>query len=91
MISIEPSTGEVTYNPEYYVMKHYAHFIQPGAVRLETEGAWNSAAVAFENPNGSVVIEIQNAMDREEAVTLEHAEESITVKLAPNSFNTFVL
>lgn len=38
MIGINKQTGRVTYNPEYYLMKHISHFVLPGAHRLKTSG-----------------------------------------------------
>lgn len=91
MITINPATGEVIYNPEFYVMKHYAHFIKPGAVRLKTKGHWNSMASAFKNPSGDLVVVIQNALERPQKFTFEGEGKSFTVLLEKNSFNTFVL
>lgn len=91
MITIDPSGKNVTYQPEYYVMKHYTHFVDPGAVRLETEGHWNSVTTAFENPDGSRILVMQNALDQEEKVTIVDQDIEYTFLLAPNSFHTFVL
>ena len=38
MITIDPSTKEVIYEPEFYVMKHISHFIKPGAKKVVTKG-----------------------------------------------------
>lgn len=90
MINIDPKTKQVVYNPEYYVMKHFAGFIKKGATRIVTEGNWNSVVVAFENPDHSKIVVMQNAMDRAEKVTLQVDGEEHTVLLPPNSFHTFV-
>ena len=34
LITIDPDTRAVTYNPSSILMKHFAHFVEPGAVRL---------------------------------------------------------
>jgi len=61
LISVNRFTGEVVYNPEYYVMKHFCHFINTGATMLELENVpSNVKALAFENPNNNLVFLIQN-------------------------------
>lgn len=91
MITINPETKEVIYNPEYYVMKHYSHFIKPGAKRLKTTGHWNSMASAFLNPDGELIIIVQNALNRDQKFSFEGLDKSFTVTLERNSFHTFVL
>lgn len=91
MITIDPDTGKVIYNPEYYVMKHVSHFIRPGAVRLDLQGQWSSNALAFENPNGEKVLIIANPFQEERELNTRGSEVSFSAKLQPSSFNTFVL
>lgn len=91
MITVDPATKKVTYNPEFYVMKHYAGFIKPGAVRLRTEGHFNGMACAFENMDGSIVVVAQNPLDRELAFSFEGNGKGFTVSLEAQSFHTFVL
>ncbi len=52
-------------NPEYYVMRHFSHFVSPGAKVLGTTSHFNSMAIAFRNPDGTVVVVAQNALDEE--------------------------
>ena len=91
LITIEPDTKKVIYNPEFYVMKHFSHFISPDAVRLGTKGHWNGASLAFENPNGEIVLVVSNALDRERKFTFRRNDEEFSVVLERNSFNTIVL
>ncbi len=91
MITIVPETKEIIFNPEFYVMKHYSHFIRPGAVRLKTSGHWNSMGSVFKNPDGELIIVVQNALDREQRFSFEGYGTNFTVCLEKNSFNTFVV
>jgi len=45
--------GLVTRNPEYVALRHLAQHLRPGAVRVRATS--RNAAVAFRNPDGSVV------------------------------------
>lgn len=91
MITVDPARDQITYNPEFYVMKHYSNFIQPGAVRLKTQGHWTGNCVAFENPDGKRVIVMQNNMPKTRDFTLVDGQTHFTVTAQPFSLNTFVL
>lgn len=56
VVTIDPATGSITRNVEYYVLGHASRFILPGAYRIATtkQGEGIEAA-AFVNPNGSRV------------------------------------
>ncbi|WP_338396410.1 glycoside hydrolase family 30 beta sandwich domain-containing protein, partial [Oenococcus oeni] len=57
--------NKVTRNPEYYVMRHYSHYVKPGARVLESTGHFNSMGIAFRNPDDQIVVVVQNALERE--------------------------
>ncbi|MBR6558149.1 MAG: glycosyl hydrolase [Clostridia bacterium] len=79
--------GNITYNPEYYLLKHFSHFVKRGARLLRTEGNYNTNTTAFVNPDGSKVAVIINGFDFEKVVTIEGKNYT----LPPKSFNTIVL
>jgi glucosylceramidase len=90
MITVDSNTNEFKYNPEFYVMKHFSCFIKPSAVRLGTKGHLTGNALAFENPDGSNVVVVNNGMNRERLITVKEREVEFTVRLKPYSFNTFI-
>lgn len=90
MITINPNSAEVTYNPEFYVMKHFSHFIKPGAVRLGTKGHFTGNALAFENLDGTIVIIVNNSMKKDRKITIKANGLVQSVILKAGSFNTFV-
>jgi glucosylceramidase len=91
MITVDPQSGEYVKNPEYYVMKHFSHFIKKGAVRVGLKGHWTGTSVAFENPNGEIVAVINNGLNREREITIKYKTSEFTVSLKPLSFNTIVI
>lgn len=91
MITINPDTNEVIYNPEYYVMKHFSHFIASGAKRIGTKGHFSGNSLAFENPDGSIIVLVSNGMKKQRNMTLKANNKEYVVTLKPNSINTFVL
>ncbi len=53
----------VTRNVEYYLLGHLGKFVQPGAYRIDsnTYGSGSLEDVAFQNPDGSIVLLVLNA------------------------------
>ena len=90
MVTIDPKNGQVIFNPEFYAMKHFSAFVQPGAVLLKTCGHWNSVTTVFQNPDHSCVVVVQNALDQEMPFTFSGGGKRFTAALPPNSMNTFV-
>jgi glucosylceramidase len=81
----------VTYNPEFYVMKHLAHFVAPGSVRLDLQGPWSGNANAFQTPDRSTVVVCANPFSEQAEVVIDVASERFFLRLDARSFNTIVL
>ncbi|NEG56063.1 glycoside hydrolase family 30 protein [Bifidobacterium platyrrhinorum] len=94
LFSVDTEAKTFTRNPEYYVMRHYAHFVRPGARVLDVEGRFSSMASAYENPDGTLAVVVQNALEREVEFSFadpSNAGRAFTATLAPRSFSTFTL
>lgn len=63
LFTITADTHEVRHNPEYYVMRHFSKYVRPGAKVLGTTSHFNSMAIAFRNPDGTIVVVTQNALE----------------------------
>lgn len=83
------SDNGVVYNPEYYVMRHFSHFIRPGAVLRGVRGPCAANALAFENPDHSLVVQLCNPFSQERRLTVELDGTRFSASLAPFSFHTF--
>jgi glucosylceramidase len=90
MITVNSSTKEVIYNPEFYLLKHFSYFIKAGAKKLKTSGS-DSSLLAFINPDKSLVIIIANEENFGKNTNLQIGSENIKVTLKPHSFNSFVI
>lgn len=88
MITVNSKTKEITYNPEFYLLKHFSYFVQPGARKLKTSGN-NAELLAFVNPDKSLVIIIENKDEEARITNLQIGRKQMTVQLQPHSFNTF--
>ena len=79
--------GKPNYTPEFYLMKHFAHFVERGAKYVKMHGEFSSNCVAFENPNGEKVVVVMNPYKTEKIVELSGKSYS----LPPESINTVVV
>jgi glucosylceramidase len=53
--------GTLVRTPAYYVFRHVSQYVQPGALVVGTSGAGASDALAFKNPDGSIVAVVYNS------------------------------
>ena len=94
MITVNRETGKVTFNGEYYVMRHFSHFVKPGAKRMLTTGVWGDK-IAFVNPDRSTVLVVANSAEQPFLVTLNIAGrtsgQTLNATLPAQSVNTFVI
>ncbi|HEY0956720.1 MAG TPA: glycoside hydrolase family 30 beta sandwich domain-containing protein [Roseateles sp.] len=65
VVTIDPKTGQVTRNIEYYAFGHASRFVRRDARRIESEGGDAKQTgldhVAFTNPDGSTVLIVSNS------------------------------
>lgn len=85
MITVDPQAQRVTYNPDYYVMKHFSAIVPDGSARLEMSGPWAGDAVAFETPSGELAMAIMNPFQDARLMTVAWKGENHTFRLPPRS------
>jgi glucosylceramidase len=88
IITINSSTKEVIYNPEFYLLKHFSYYIQPGAKKIKTEGN-NPGLLAFQNPDKSLIVIIWNKEDDARETNIRIGNKMLKAPLKAHSFNTF--
>jgi glucosylceramidase len=94
LITVNQLTGNVTFNGEYYVMRHFSQFVKPGAKRVLTTGVW-SDQIAFVNPDGSTVLVMGNSAKQALPFALNLTGRAdgntLNVTLPARSMNTFII
>jgi len=90
LISVDSETKKITYNPEYYVMKHLSFFVATGAHKIKTDGDYKDV-LAFQNPDGRIILFIVNNEDLSLQMQLLIENNRIPVTIPPKSFNTVVV
>jgi glucosylceramidase len=58
LLVVDRSAKTLTATAAYYAFKHFSAYIVPGATRIGTQGT--NDALAFKNPDGSVIVEVYN-------------------------------
>jgi glucosylceramidase len=92
MISVDLQTGEYTTNPDYYVFKHLSHYVKRGARRIRTLSyAGYENLLAFRNPDGAIVVVVQNDMAEPAPLHLTIGRDTLAALLPGDSFNTIVI
>ncbi len=90
MITVTSSSGTITYNPEFFVMKHFSYYIKQGAARmLVTRSDSAVCPLAFKNPDGTIITIIANNSDSGIATTIRLGNRFLEVTLPAASISTF--
>lgn len=90
LISVDQEAKTYKYNPEYYLMKQFSHFVKPGAKLLTTNGEYDNV-LSFSNPDNSVVIIVTNEQSAVQDLKIKVGGKMIAANLKPQSINTFVV
>lgn len=88
-VTVDSHTNQISYNPHYYLFKHFSHYIEPGARRIKTEGSFTDC-IAFQNKNGDNVLVVKNSHSKAIKVTINFNGKLIHPVLPAHSFHTFV-
>ena len=91
MITVSPETKTVTWNPEYYVMRHFSGLMRPGARQLPVTGRMSGNAVACKNADGSRVVNINNPFDEPVTVCVRDGQAAWRMTLSACSVNSLVI
>lgn len=74
-------------NSHYYTMAHMSKVIKPGSFRIKSEGQISEGIYysAFENPDKSYSLLLQNDTDQQQAISVQQGEKSFTYNVLPKS------
>ena len=85
------SPANITFNVEYYILGHLGKFVVPGAYRINsnTFGAGSIEDVAFQNPDGSIVLLVLNSASNSGTFTVSFKGQSFNYTLQAGAVATF--
>jgi glucosylceramidase len=78
-------------NPSYFYIGHFSKYIKPGAVQLASTVNQGLFTVAFENPNGSKIVVIQNEKDKDFTVDIQGFDQKIKFLSKAHSISTIII
>lgn len=87
MISIDKASGKVTYNPEFYLMKHLSYFVEPGSRYIPVSSDPN--CLAFVKGDHLVILYYNSGAEKLASFAVKG--KCFSVNLKPKSLNTFQL
>ena len=90
-VDTRTSPTTITHNVEYYVLGHLAKFVVPGAHRIDsnTFNAEGIEDVAFQNPDGSIVLFALNSGSAPETFSVSWKDAYFNYTLPSQSVATF--
>ena len=90
-IDSSKSPATITNNVEYYVLGHLAKFVVPGAYRIDSNsfGHGSIEDVAFQNPDGSIVLLVLNSGSSTSSFTVSWKNQTFIYTLPAGAVATF--
>jgi O-glycosyl hydrolase len=89
LITIDQSTGNVTYNAGYYSVGHFSKFVVPGAVRIGSNTTASLDNVAFKNPDGSISLVVYNTSNSTQSFSTSWHGQTFNDTLASHATATY--
>lgn len=93
VVTINQSTGQITYNEEYYSIGHFSKFVRPGARRVSAlwaQSLTNMEAVAFVNTDGSKAMVISNYDNTFKTFTVKQGSKYFSYSIPSKAVATLV-
>ena len=87
LVSVDAAAKTYRYTHDYYLLKHLTHFVELSARNLLTSGTCDDA-LAFVNPDGSMVLLIRNELSHPQRVEIRVRSRAAMVELPPDSIGT---
>jgi O-glycosyl hydrolase len=89
LVTIDQNTGNVTYDAGYYSVGHFSKFVMPGAKRVASTTTANLDDVAFVNPNGSLVLIVDNTSSSTQSFSTSWAGQQFSDSLPSHGIATY--
>jgi glucosylceramidase len=89
IVTVNSSTGAITYDIEYYTMGHFSKYILPGAVRIYSSNALGMVSAAFLNTDGSKALVAFNDSASTQSFSVQWGNQSFAYTLPSLAGATF--
>jgi glucosylceramidase len=89
LVTIDSSTGVVSYPIDYYTLGHFSKFVLPGSVALWSSNAPGLISAAFATPDGKVVLVAYNDSSADKSFEVSWRGRSLVYSLPALAGATF--
>ena len=91
LIRVNSQNQTIDYTPEFYAVKHYSHFVAPGARLLASKPAAQDGkpVLVFRTVEGKIVIIAANFKDQVQHLTIRIGMRVLSADLPAHSMHTF--
>jgi glucosylceramidase len=89
LVTVNSSSGAVTYNTDFYTLGHFSKFVLPGAARIYSANANGVVSAAFKNPDGSKAVVAFNDTTGSKTFQVQWGSQSFSYTLASYACATF--
>ncbi len=91
VITVDPTTGQVTHNVEYHLLAHAGRFIPRGSVRVGSAARARSGvdSVAFHTPDDRIVLLALNPAGTTRRILIRHNGREVRQAIPARSLATF--
>jgi glucosylceramidase len=89
IVTVNSSTGAITYDIEYYTMGHFSKYILPGALRVYSSNTLGMVSAAFLNTNGSKALVAFNDSASTQSFSVQWGTQSFAYTLPSLAGATF--
>lgn len=93
LIRVRSVDRSFSYRPEFYAVKHFSHFVEPGSRVLaytSREQTGGTPVIVFCRPDGKRVVVTANQTDEPRTIHVQLGQKSLSAKLQAHSFHTFI-
>ena len=93
LVQVRSANLTYRYTPEFYAVKHFSHFVEPGSRVLayaSREQTGGTPVIVFCRPEGKRVVVTANQTDEPRTIHIRLDQKCLTTKLQAHSFHTFV-
>jgi glucosylceramidase len=89
LVTVNSSSGAVSYSIEYYTMGHFSKCVRPGAMRIYSNNAPGLVNAAFLNKDGSKALVVYNETRTPRTFQVQWGNQVFTYSLPSRSGGTF--
>lgn len=89
IVTVNSSSGAMTYSSEFYTMGHFSKYVLPGASRVYSSNALGIVTAAFVNSDNSRVVVAFNDSSQSQSFELQWGTQSFTYTLPGLAAATF--